>query len=316
MLILGYYDERLKELRLQIREQERIESILKDLNKQYSSLRQKAEELKNIAKCEEKDVERLNGFTFSDFFSKLRGNFEARLSKEQEESYVAAVKYNMTLKELSEVESDIFNFDKKLREYRNCRTQYDDVLSQKYTAIKQSDIPQATEIITIEKECYELELQVREIAEAITAGKNSLSICDSVLNLLDSAENWGTYDLIAGDTFSSVVKHSKLDDAQAYVERLQSSLRRFKTELSDIDIDSDIKVDIDGFLRFADIFFDCFFADYKVLKRIQKSNGQVREIKTKINSVIQKLSTLKSQYEKKIFNNRGKINSLVTETVL
>ena len=47
-----------------------------------------------------------------------------------------------------------------------------------------------------------------------------------------------------------------LDDAQEQIEQLQVELRRFKTELSDVEIAADLQVTVDSFLKFADFFFD------------------------------------------------------------
>ncbi len=311
---MNNYTEQLKNLRAQIHEKERIEAILRDLWEQHSLLAKKSEELKEIAKREQSDVERLEGFTFASFFAKIRGDLDERLTKEQQESYAAAVKYKMALDEIGKIENDIFGYNKKLQEYRKCRQEYDKLFSEKHAAIKQTDLPEALEIIRAEKESFEYELQLREIAEAIGAGKNALDICDNISKLLDSAEGWGTYDLIAGDTISSLVKHSKLDSAQENIGHLQSALRRFRSELADIDVQTEIRVDIDGFLRFADVFFDCFVADYTVLKRIQNSKGKIREVKTKISSVVRRLEGLKSDIEKKLSRNKGKIRSLVDKT--
>lgn len=44
-----------------------------------------------------------------------------------------------------------------------------------------------------------------------------------------------------------MAKHSELDDAQRQVQNLQEDLRRFKTELVDIEISADLHVSIDGF---------------------------------------------------------------------
>ena len=39
---------------------------------------------------------------------------------------------------------------------------------------------------------------------------------------------------------------------------------------------SGMQVSIDGFMRFADYFFDGFFVDWMVLDRIQQSTEQVK----------------------------------------
>ena len=59
-------------------------------------------------------------------------------------------------------------------------------------------------------------------------------------------------------------------------ELLQGTLRAFKTELTDVEVIADMQVNIDGFLRFADYFFDGLFADWSAMKRISQAQGQVQ----------------------------------------
>ena len=46
-----------------------------------------------------------------------------------------------------------------------------------------------------------------------------------------------------------------------------------------------IKVNIEGFLRFADWFFDGIFVDYSVLQRIEESKEKICEIKQRLKAV-------------------------------
>lgn len=82
---------------------------------------------------------------------------------------------------------------------------------------------------------------------------------------------------------SDMVKHSHLDEAQQRVKYLQVQLRRFKTELTDVTIHADIQVSIDGFLRFADYFFDGLFADWAVLDKINNPKLRYRIPKARLN---------------------------------
>lgn len=115
---------------------------------------------------------------------------------------------------------------------------------------------------------------LKEIREAIDAGNAALSTADSILDSLNSAEGWGTWDLVGGGLITDIVKHGHLDDAQAKVEQLQIQLRRFCTELADTQIYADLQVKVDDFLVFADYFFDGLFADWAVLDHISKSKSK------------------------------------------
>ena len=70
---------------------------------------------------------------------------------------------------------------------------------------------------------------------------------------------------------ADLAKYEELDDAQKQIEQLQVELRRFKTELADVEITADLQVTVDSFLKFADFFFDGLFADWAVLDHINQA---------------------------------------------
>ena len=99
---------------------------------------------------------------------------------------------------------------------------------------------------------------------------------DMIDEKLGRAQGWGTWDMLGGGLISDLAKHSNLDEAQAGAEYLQTLLSRFRTELADVRISAQTgQVNVEGFLRFADYFFDGLIADWTVLSRIHKSRESV-----------------------------------------
>jgi hypothetical protein len=130
---------------------------------------------------------------------------------------------------------------------------------------------------------------------------------------LKSAEGWGTWDLFGGGLISDMAKHSHLDTAQANAEQLQILLRRFKAEMADVYVDASLgAVNIDGFLRFADFFFDGLIADWTVLRRIRDSQNSVSRIKQQVNDALWKLSRLKTTRDEEKAALDDQITELVT----
>lgn len=149
------------------------------------------------------------------------------------------------------------------------------------------------------EELARLQEQKKELREAINAGRQAQSIADEVLSKLKSAKGWGVCDLLGGGLISDIAKHSALDEAQELVEHLKNQLRRFKTELADVSVQADLQVQINGFTRFADYFFDGIFADWTVLDRIERSVAQAEKLQMQIKEVLEWLSAMEEQVEKK-----------------
>lgn len=95
---------------------------------------------------------------------------------------------------------------------------------------------------------------------------------------------------------ATAAKHNRIDDARAAIHMAQSRLRRFETELKDLERDVHISIDISGMLTFADFFFDGLIMDWVVQGRISDAISQV-SVKTK--QIRRILSELESELGKK-----------------
>ena len=189
-------------------------------------------------------------------------------------------------------------------------------MKEKEAKIKEFDADSADKILQLEERIVIQKNQKKEIGEAISAGSRALSYAESILSSLDSAESWGTWDLFGGGLISDIAKHSHLDDAQNKVQNLQSELRRFKTELADVTIDADVQVNIDGFLRFADYFFDGLFADWTVLDKIGQSKSSIHNTRYQIETVISKLRNMEVSADQSIKKLETEKESVILNTIL
>lgn len=64
-----------------------------------------------------------------------------------------------------------------------------------------------------------LKVQKRELLEAINAGKTALHTVNEVLETLDNAEGWSTWDVMGGGLGVDLAKYEELDNAQEQMER-------------------------------------------------------------------------------------------------
>jgi hypothetical protein len=313
---MAYYDEQLQLLQQQIVQKRREESKLKELNKQREVLSTRVSEFKKNKLDQQADVDQLEGHSLATFFYAVIGKKEERLDKEREEAYAAKVKYDVAARELFAIEEDILRSELELNRLKGSEQQYEKMLKNKAEEIKITGSNEAEKIFQAEERIAYIENQLKEMNEALAAGEKALSIIDRVLSNLDSAEGWGTWDLMGGGLISGMAKHSHLDEAQKLIEDLQVQLRRFKTELTDVTIDADIQVSIDGFLHFADYFFDGLFADWAVLDKINQSKAKVEDTKDQIERVLNHLKNLASTSKAEMESEKVKLNDLVVRAVI
>ena len=310
---MTYYDEKLKALQEKISRSRQLTSMLKELRSQRDTIAARVRELEAIKMDEQADVDRLEGRSLASFFYNVIGKMDERLNKEREEAYAARVKYDAAARELEAIDGDIQRCESELSGLRGCEREYEATLREKANAVKSEGGARAEEILKLEERHAYLESQKKELREAISAGNSARSTAESVLSSLDSAEGWGTWDLLGGGLLADMAKHSHLDEAQGAIERLQSQLRRFKTELADVTIHADMQVNVDGFLRFADYFFDGLFADWAVMDKISQSQSQVQSTKNQIDSVLSRLNSMMSAAEREQAQTKSKLDALVLE---
>lgn len=118
---MNYYDEELQRLQQEMMEKERADAKLADLYIQQNELEKKAADLKKIMEDEQEDVDRLNRKSLTAFLYRASGKMGEKLSKEEEEAFAAAVKYDAAAKELQAVEEDIAYYEKQASGLPDCK---------------------------------------------------------------------------------------------------------------------------------------------------------------------------------------------------
>ena len=289
------------ELQQKIASKHSLEAKLRELQDQKQQFDRKVVSLRVAFREEQADVEKLEGRSLSNYFFQVVGKLDEKLTRERQEAYAARVKLDAAERELAGIEADMEEIYAQLADVRRAQEQYDTALAQKRFDLRSSDSPEGQKIRQMEAQLAALEHYKQEIREAINAGSSARGAADRVLQELDSARNWNTWDTFGGGgIITHMAKHSHLDSAQDLTEELQRKLRKFKTELADIQITADTQVNIEGFLRFADYFFDGLFVDWSVGNRINESITSVSATRDKICSTISKLEAMEASTDRDI----------------
>lgn len=129
----------------------------------------------------------------------------------------------------------------------------------------------------------------KEINEAIVAGEQALNSLYAAQEKLDSAKSWGWVDLLGGGFLTGMIKHSRIEDASRCMEDAKYHLKVFQKELNDIHLSLDLRMEVGGFLSFADFFFDGLVADYLVQSKIEDARRQVADAINMISDIVRNL---------------------------
>ncbi|MGN0071945.1 MAG: hypothetical protein ACI361_08960 [Atopobiaceae bacterium] len=114
-----------------------------------------------------------------------------------------------------------------------------------------------------------------ERREARKAGEQALKSLKEARGYLAKASSWGLVDIFGGNFISGALKHAHLAEARDAIVQAKRDVQAFQNELGDVRDVEHLKIDVDGFLEFADFVFDGAIADILVQSRIEKAKDSV-----------------------------------------
>ena len=136
-----------------------------------------------------------------------------------------------------------------------------------------------------------------EITEALQAGSEAQEKLMEAASALDTANSYSTWDtFLGGGVLVTALKHQELDKSNNYIHSAQRALQRFHNELLDVqEMRHDtLQIETDGFVKFADYFFDDIFSEWSIHSKIATSIDQIRRV---LDDVANTLNALKKKME-------------------
>jgi len=306
-------NRQLEEAQQGVRRLHKIDSMLKNLQGEQLSLERKVSELKDILDKEDFDVKKLEGNSLAGIFYSILGRLEEHVEKEQREALAAKLKYDQAARDLEDVKHEISKLYTERANFVDCERKYESLYAMKRDMLIKSDPEKAQNLLNLTEQLNNSKNTLKEIKEAISAGRNVISSLENAMSSLDSAGGWGVWDMLGGGLISDLAKHSHIDNAKYEAEQAQKLLRRFRSELADIRISDNIHIETGGFAKFADFFFDGLIADWFMQSKIQNSHESVSRVRSQVQSVLNKLSSLESQESSRIRKVEAEIKELIAK---
>lgn len=127
------------------------------------------------------------------------------------------------------------------------------------------------------------ELEIKEAKIALTKCRDKI---DEILNLLSNTKGWSLFDIVAGETFSSLVKRDKINNISREVEKLNELLKDAKGELEDIDFKFDSSISNKFSDKVLDIAFDNIFTDLRVNSEINQTISDLENLRDNIDKIL------------------------------
>jgi hypothetical protein len=312
--LVADWNERLQACQEKMQLANMWENRLADLRGKLTEQYHTVEQCRLRLQGELQDVDQLRESSFSNFMMNLFGRLEDKLREEEREAAEAKLKYDVASSALIDMELEQTELIAKLVDIGQPHREYERLLTEKEAWIREHDTSTTARLEDLSEEIARREAIRKEIREAVGAGAAVSAALTNAEDRLDSAGNWGKYDLIAGGLISTAIKHGHIDEARGYIHEAQNSLRRFNNELKDLKWNGvDETARIGGFAKFADFFFDGFIADWIVQGKIRDSLGSVQSHRAEVEHLISKLKRDQLEQERLIGESRNEFLRIIEQ---
>ena len=264
----------------------------RELERQHAERKERVAETGAIYRKEQDDVDKLEKGGLRSFLLSLTGEKEERLDQERREALAAKFQYDQAKSDLEYVENKLNSLIRERDGLRGSQERLEALWEEKSELVKAMGGPQGQQLAELDRQLADLSHQQKELEEAISAGENAKRLLGQVQNDLDSARNWGTWDMLGGGLIATMAKYDRLDSAQSSIQAAQRALSDFRTELADVSRLQVPNIQIGEFATFADYFFDGIFSDWYVQSSIKTAQEGVSEVLTKLTATLRNLDVI------------------------
>ncbi len=272
-------EERLAAAASALRERQSVNSQLAAVTTQLQQARQRVGALGGDLAAEERDVQRLEGLSFSRVLAALRRSRMEDLDRERAERDAVAYRLREAESQVRALDRDQVELRARLAALRTAGDDWEAALAAKEEWLAGTGGPAAAEVLSIAETRGRLRAEQREVAEALAAAGDAARALGEVADRLESASGWSTYDtFFGGGALSSAVKHDRIDSARRAAAEAESRLAVLASELRDVDGEAGAvtrSLELDGMTRFIDVWFDNIFTDWAVADQISRAKESV-----------------------------------------
>ena len=275
--------------------------------------RHELKKLEGIMEKEQLDVEKMSQTSLKTLFYKCLGTHDKQVAKEKEEALAAVLKYESCKKSVDELTDKLSQLTNRHYEMSKVQDKLDALYEEKRRVMASFNMPEYAKIGQLEKEIIFIRREIKELKEAITPGNMAINTLNEAIELLDSAGDWGTWDLLGGGLIADIMKHDKIDKAKQAILNAQTYVQRLQVELQDVNMSLDGSIQITGGAVFADFFFDGLIADWYMQPKISQSRDNVVATCGKIRKTVSTLSTQLNHREKDLEAKEREIKGIIEQ---
>lgn len=285
----------LQQLQSQIVEKQWLHKRMNEISDEIIRQKEQVAHLRQQRNKEQSDVKNLESLSLTGLFYSILGNKDRQLEKERQEALMAQLKYDEAQQSLALKEADLQTIQSRVQQIEIAEKKLNATLETKLSLLLLAPTDIARKLNRQHEQWQGLKKQKQEIQEALEATKSYLQLLETLIKQLRNAKEWGTWDLLGGGMISSYVKQQRLNEVRKTVSSLRHYESTFRRELADVKSSTELKVEINGFEEFLDVFFDNLITDWIVQQRINRSLAGAQKAYEQVRNI---LSALEGQHRR------------------
>lgn len=291
---LNDYQQQLQQCKMQILALEKLKKQKQLLEKQIQHVEVDIEKYEEDLKSARKKLNKLEGFSFVNVFRTWTGKQRELLEERMDVIATKELKLIETQLMHEDLKDDLVDTIYKINAINEPYLidqikQLENKIQLYYMA---NDPAIAAKLNENVEQQYLVQQLLTEIHEAITAGKEAKHKLEEAAQALHKAKDYSTWDtFLGGGLIATALKHDELDKSNSYLHSAQIALQRFQNELLDIQEmkHGTLEIDTDGFVKFADYFFDDIFSEWSIHSKILTAMDQITRVLDDVSNTLLEL---------------------------
>lgn len=254
------------------------------------------EALERALAAEQRDVEKLDRFSFQKLRAKLGQGVEEARERELLEAQAAADAVIESSEHMAGVRSEIKRLTTELDELDGAAETAEAARFELETCVRRTFPGLAERLGALDNDIAALRSQIVEVEEAIAAGDFAVLEMKELIAALKVAKNLSNFDMFAGGMLVSMYKRDKIRVSSEKSRAASFALEIFDREAKDTSLSvADLGLDNALGHEVLDVWFDNFFTDMMIHGKLEEASGRAERVLCSITDAVGRLRLLKNE---------------------